>query len=423
MPDIKPFCGLLYNTSRVDIAEVVAPPYDVITNLQQQELYECSPYNVVRLVLNRDKDPYISAAKYLNEWRKTQIVISDSEPAIYVLSQTFTLSDGAQVDRKGFIAACRLEEFGKGSVYPHEKTHSGPKEDRFRLFQSTNSMFSQIFSLYSDPESALDVHLNMVMANHPSLDVTFEGVRNRLWKLTNERTILAIADELRSQRAFIADGHHRYETALAFRDAKRLQNPHHSGKESYNFVPMFFTNMHDPGLVILPTHRLLHSKPGFQPQKFLKALHQFFHVEGCSSLPQLMTLLSQCPRHSFGLILSTESHYSLLRLIDRSPNTKQSRVPEIVRQLDVSVLHDIIFKQVLGMSEEEQAKKLFIDYEKDSFRAAKAVEEGRAQAAFLMNPTPIEQVRSVAVAGFVMPQKSTYFYPKLLSGLVMYSFA
>ena len=340
---------------------------------------------------------------------------------MYVIAQEFSLPGDKRFSRRGFVAACRLEEFGKGSVYPHEKTLAKPKEDRFRLFQATHAMFSQIFCLFPDPVNFVSDYLNFVMTASPIFDVEFENTHTRMWSVKDDSIVLSIAEFMKHQRVLVADGHHRYETAIMYKDAERLRNPHHTGKEPYNFVPVFFTSMNDPGLIILPTHRLLHSMNGFQQGDFLRQVGEIFDVNVVESPAILLKRLTDTSSISFGLLLPEEPYCVFLSLNGKG-RIKVSHLPPVVSQLDVTILHRLIFQEMLGMSPEAQEKKLYLEYVKEIADAKEAVRSGRAQAAFLMNATRIEQVRAVAEAGLVMPQKSTYFYPKLLSGTVIYSF-
>ncbi len=421
MPDIKSFPALLYNPRKVALDEVVAPPYDVISARQQDELHQRSPYNVIRLILGLGENRYENAARDLERWIRERVVVADSRPSLYAVSQRFALPGGTMVERYGFIGACKLTEFGKGSIYPHERTHSKPKEDRLQLFQATHTMFSQIFAMYADPEGRIDRHLEVVMNNPPIGEADFEGIRNRLWRIDDQRIAFAIEEHIHRQRVFVADGHHRYETALMYCNSRRMQNPNHTGKEAYNFVPMFFANMNNPGLVVLPTHRLIHSLPEFNGTRFLADLRGLFDVTSFEYFEQLSQALSEETEHAFGLVLPEIHMFSVLRLKDSRALEKMG-VPTILAQLDVTILHALVLKDILHLSDEDEEQKTFLDYEKDVSLAAEAVRSGRVQAAILMNPTRVEQVRAVAEAGYVLPQKSTYFYPKLLSGLVMYSF-
>lgn len=421
MPEIKPFRAIMYNPGRVKMPDVVAPPYDVISKDRQQQLYKLSPYNVVRLILAREEDPYASAASHFEQWKRERVLTQESEPGIYVLQQSFATADGTGIVRLGFIAACRLEEFGRGSIHPHEQTHPGPKEDRLRLLKATGAMFSQIFTLYPDPEHELDRHLDAQTRRAPDVEVEFDGIRNRMWKIYDSGFFLALAAFLKSQRVLVADGHHRYETALVYSNARRLENPRHSGTEPYNFIPMYFTNINDPGLVILPTHRIVHGIPGFSEKRILDELKGSFEMRFEDSEADLIRSLAARTEGAFGLILPGDPGFVLLSYRNgKVPGAAD--VPSLLARLDVTILHSVIMRKILGISEADQERKLHLDYEQDAGRAVKIVRGGRAQAAFLLNPTRIEMLRAIAEAGFTMPQKSTYFYPKLLSGLVTYSF-
>lgn len=418
MPDIRPFKGILYNSKKNFIPDVVAPPYDVISPEQQAQLYDKNPYNIVRLILGREQNRYISAAQYFTTWVNEKILLQDEEPSIYVLAQTFH-HGGKEIRRSGFVAACRLEEFGKGSVFPHEKTYPGPKADRLQLFESTNAMFSQIFGLYADPNHRLDKFIQI--NDPPDVEVEFDGVQNQLWRLGDPIAVASIQEFIKNEKIFVADGHHRYETALHYRDAKRLNNPDHNGREPYNFVPMFLTNMLDAGLLILPTHRLLHDLKGFDPVAFLNDLKQYFHTAAQTSEEELLQNLEKKQSQSFGLVFSQNPSFVLIWLKKESMlNIKE--VAKTVLQLDVELLHSFVLKHILHLSDDSQQAKLHLGYEHDAMKAIHSVRRGEAQMAFLMNPTRIEQVRAIALSGDSMPQKSTFFYPKLLSGLVMYSF-
>jgi len=421
MPEIIPFRGFRYNQSKVDIHDVVAPPYDVIPPEQQERLYDRSPYNVVRLILGREADRYASSAATLKQWISEAILMRDPNPAFYVLHQEFGGDDGKPITRKGFVALCRLEEFEKKIVLPHEKTLAKPKEDRFKLFKATNSNFSQIFSFYSDPEKKIDRMLNGVAKTKPAIDVSYDDVRNSVWTVTDNDVIQNIRAAIAEKQVLIADGHHRYETALAYRDWMRSNAAHHTGREPYNYVMMFFTNVDDEGLVIYPTHRLIHSLPLFDRGKFLESVERFFIVREYKDEEAIMIALASSSVPSFGLLMGGDSTVYLLSLKPTTLPTEIVRdpLPPEVKELDVTILHSLILKDLLGISMEAQEQKRNLNYVRDAQEAYQSVLKGHAQLAFVMNATKIHQVRSVARAGFTMPQKSTYFYPKLVSGLVM----
>ena len=421
MATIRPFKAIRYNQSKISMANVVAPPYDVITPEQQDGYYAKDPYNVVRLILGREEDRYSAAAAAYAEWQKNGILVRENAPSIYPLVQTFKTTEGKSVQRKGFIALCRLEEFEKKIVLPHEKTLSKAKEDRFKLFKATNSNFSQVFTLYSDPGKKIDTVIDPVHSTAPVVDVEFESVRNQLWAMNDPTAIAAIAAELEPKQVLIADGHHRYETGLAYRDLMRSQNPNHTGKELYNYIMMFFTNLDDEGLVIFPTHRVMHSLQKFDGGALISTLQKHFDVQVYPT-PQAMTdALRQFPRFAYGFVSHHSPKFYVARLKNESDfaTLVPDNLPGEVKGLDVVLLHHYIIRELLGVSQEAQEKKLNIHYLQSIHESVDEVASGKAQVAFFVNPTKIEQVRAVAKSGNTMPQKSTFFYPKLISGLVL----
>lgn len=424
MPDIKPFRAISYNPSSVNIADVVAPPYDVISPQRQDELYAASPYNVVRLDFGKEEDRYTSAAKLLGKWLADGILIQDETPAIYAVVQEFSTPSGKLLQRYGFVALCRLEEFGKGSILPHEKTLSRPKEDRLQLLQTTHAAFSQVFCVYDDPKRTVETLLrHHCQKNPPAIDVSFENVQNRVWKIVETEKVETIRKLMSRQKVLVADGHHRYETALEFQKTMIEKNPAYTGNESYNFIMMYFANMHDRGLIILPTHRLVYDLTAFSPKNLLQQLSLYFRVDRQSHLDELLSALRRKQRHTFGLILGDEPRYHLFSLMHENHlrSIVPPKIPHVLRELDVTILHAAVLEKILGIPSDVQKQKLHLVYTKDAHEAEDAVAKGNAQAAFLMNPPSLDQIRTVAEAGKTMPQKSTYFYPKLLSGLIMYS--
>jgi uncharacterized protein (DUF1015 family) len=419
MAHIVPFKGIRYSQAKVEMKHVVAPPYDIISPEQQNRLYDESPYNVVRLILGREEDRYTSAAGYYSKWRDEKILFQDPEPTLYLLAQTFTDQDGSKIVRKGFIGACELVEIDKKIVLPHEKTLSKPKADRLNLMKATMANFSQIFGLYADPDQALGKIIDKTMQYEPHIDVTFEAVRNRLWIITGNEDIAYIRQHMKDKQILIADGHHRYETALAYREIRKSQNPAHAGTEPYNYVMMFFTNMYDEGLVIYPTHRVLHSMKDFERDRLIADLKRFYSVEEVSGPERLKASLNSKKRYAFGLVVAGTQYLVYLNNTSDVEHILPAGMPAEVKALDVTILHTHIFGSLLHISVEAQEQKLYLDYIKDFDETIRAVEAGNVQAGFLMNPTPIEQVQNVARAGYTMPQKSTYFYPKLISGLVI----
>ncbi len=419
MPSIKPFAAVRYNPSMVDPAVVVAPPYDVIDDPLREALYRRDPRNIVRLILAKGADPYADAARDLGRWMRDGLLAADAEPALYLLEQQWTFPGGEPGRRTGFIAACHLEDFG-GAVLPHEKTHSGPKEDRLRLMQATGMMFSQIFSLYADPSGELEGRFAGARSGKPAADLLHDGVVNRLWVCRDASVLLAAAEFLRERRVLIADGHHRYETALAFRNAMRLQNPSHTGTEPYNFVPMYFSNLNDPAMLVLPTHRLLHSIPGFSAGGLLRDLGEYFTLDSFGTPEGLVGRLASGAVAELGLGFPGGKGWFLLRPKPAADRLLE-QLPVVVSRLDVTLLHTVVLGGILGLSAASQEKRENLVYERDLPEILRMLSrDERFQAVFFMKAPPVEQVMRAAEAGQTMPQKTTYFYPKLLSGLVNY---
>lgn len=421
MATIKAFRGIRYNQMKVTMANVVAPPYDVISPEQQNGYYAKDQFNVIRLILGREEDRYSSAAKSYVEWQDSDVLLRDLTPSIYPLVQTFTSLDGVQIQRKGFIALCRLEEFEKKIVLPHERTLSKAKEDRFKLFKATKSNFSQVFSLYSDPEKKIDQYLNPVHSTYPVIDVEFDGVKNQLWQISDPMVVDGIAALMEPKQVLIADGHHRYETGLAYRDLMRLQNPNHTGKELYNYIMMFFTNLDDEGLVIFPTHRVIHSLPTYDGAALTAKLQEHFTLQVFPTPQMMINAQKQADRFTFGFVSNHSSKFFTASLKNESllKTLVTDELPKEVRELDVVLLHNHILRNLLGISQDAQDKKLNIHYIQNVHECIEEVASGASQIAFFVNPTKIDQVRAVAKSGNVMPQKSTFFFPKLISGLVL----
>lgn len=421
MATVKPFKAIRYNQSKVSIASVVAPPYDVISPEQQNGYYKQDPYNVIRLILGREEDRYASAAVTYEQWQKEEVLLRDAKPSIYPLIQTFKGLDGTTIRRKGFVALCRLEEFDKKIVLPHEKTLSKAKEDRFKLFKATRSNFSQVFTLYSDPEQNVDAIITSAYSQRPAIDVEFEKVRNQLWVIDDPGVISKVTSEMSPKQVLIADGHHRYETGLAYRDLMRSHNPNHTGNELYNFIMMFFTNLDDEGLVIFPTHRVLHSLPSFNGNDLISKLRHDFDVEMYPTEQMMIKALGSFERFAYGVVSKHSSKFFVAHLKNDSllDSLVKDQLPDEVKRLDVVLLHNYIIRDLLGVSQEAQEKKLNIHYIQNVHECVGEIAGGTSDIAFFVNPTKIEQVRAVSKSGNTMPQKSTFFYPKLISGLLI----
>ena len=421
MADIQPFKAIYYNTEIVkDLSKVVAPPYDVINKEQQQELFKRDPNNIIRLDLNPDPDPYPSAAKEMQRMLKERALVQDSDPAIYPYLQTFKTQDGKTVTRRGFVSWIKLEPFEAGVVLPHEHTLSGPKMDRLKLMTATKASFSQIFSIYGDQGKVLEKEYDRAAKSKPFLEADQDGVNNRIYRIVDKGTVKVFQDLLARIPVYIADGHHRYETALEYQRIMKGKNPKHTGKEAYNYIMMYFTNIFDSGLVVYPTHRILHSLGGFDSKKLMDTVKAHFDMTAKSDVDSLASSLLSAGDHAYGMVLPEKKYY-LMKLKPGSDvlSIVKENVPAPVKRLDVTLLHDYVLTQTLGISKEAQEKKLNLNYTIDRHEVDEAVQSGKGQLGFILNSTKVEQVKEVADAGAVMPQKSTYFYPKLLSGLLL----
>lgn len=419
MATIRPFKAIYYNQKITDLSKVVAPPYDVIDRKLQEELYRNSPYNIVRLDLNRESDPYLSAARELETMLKQNILLVDDNECIYPYFQTFHEIEGREVTRRGFVAWIKLEPFESGVVLPHERTLSKPKEDRLKLMLSTNATFSQIFGLYSDKEMKAEAIYESLRHSQPFLSAEYDGVKNVIYRLKDESIISIFKELMSNHQVYIADGHHRYETALEYQKIMKSKNPSHTGNEPYNFIMMYFTNIFDSGLVVYPTHRIVHSLEHFNKNEFINKVSEVFELQSIGSIEELATGLKYAHEYSFGLVLPKKEYYLMTTHKDKNVmKVIKEDLPAPVKKLDVTLLHDYVLDQVLGISKAAQERKLNINYTIERLEVDEAVQSGNAQLGFLLNPTRVQQVQEVAQAHAVMPQKSTYFYPKLLSGIL-----
>ena len=417
MAEVLPVRGLLYDPARAGpLDALVAPPYDVVSEAERTALAARSPYNIVRVDLPRG-DPdrkYEDAARELRRWVDEGILRRDASPAFYRYHQMFS-AGGREHTRKGFICRIRLRRFEEGVVLPHERTLSGPRLDRLALARACRTHLSQVFGLYSDPAGSIDAELAALEGRAPELEARLgDGVVHRLWRLTDSAAHGRIAAAMADRKVYIADGHHRYETMLALRDELRPRA--RSPRSSIEFGSMFLTSMDDPGLIILPTHRVVHGLQGFELPRFVDRLRSRFEVRELP--PSSAGALRAPPERGEGsYLLASQGRFFSLTL--RQGEETAVPAPEPLRRLDVPILHALILEEILGIDRAAQERQANLRYLKD-FQAA--LEESRhpdVQAVFLLNPTRIEQLKTVADAGEVMPQKSTFFFPKLASGLVL----
>jgi uncharacterized protein (DUF1015 family) len=428
---IAPFRGVRYNPEFVpDLSQVIAPPYDVISSSECEALYAQHPQNVARLILgkeglaNHEKTGfYQTAANLYRQWLQQGFLKPDQKPAVYVVDQTFALF-GAQHTRRGFMARILLEEFGKGSIHPHEETISAPKADRLRLMRACHANFSPIFGLYPDDGSRVTGLLAEATRREPDASAQDrEGVEVNIWRLDDPGLCVVLADLLRDKPIFIADGHHRYETAITYRNETRGGDSSRLGDKPCDWTMMTCVALEDAGLVILPTHRVVRKGSSVRPADVLQKLERDFVVDrepaGVEGTLNWMRLSGE-GMHRFGMYCGERNQCFRLQLRPKTDLAENMpRRGEAWQNLGVSILHYLVIGDVLGIPFESLGATKEIEYFKDAEKAAKAVRGEVGGFAFFLNPTPISALQAVASARETMPPKSTYFYPKLVTGLVI----
>jgi len=409
MAEVRGFRGVRYVKAKVgEMDAVVSPPYDVISPDERRWYCERHPNNIVRLILPEENgDKYQNAAKCLDEWLKAGVLARDPEPSIYAIEEAFEI-EGHLKKRFGFVCLMRLEDFGTG-VLPHENVLAKPLEDRLNLTRATRANFDSIFCLDADGRATELIRPST--SGGPDASATDKaGVRTDLWRISDPETIRKVSDLLAGGPVVIADGHHRYSAALAYRNEMRAANG--SGPDApHEFIMVTLVSLDDEGLVILPTHRLVRNIEGFDPDAFRSRLGEFFEIEEAEpeNLMQYVELLGS---HTFGVHLGGRS--CVIRL---KPDIALEQ--SALKQLDVTILHSLILEKILGIGAEALAAQANLTYMRDADKAVQSVDSGEYQIALLMNPPEVEEVKAVAAAGGKMPQKSTFFYPKLLTGMVL----
>ncbi|HEX3375204.1 MAG TPA: DUF1015 domain-containing protein [Edaphobacter sp.] len=464
MARLYPFRALRYDPARVNLEAVVTQPYDKITPAMQQRYYEASPYNLVRVILGKhepgDTEPqeflppgekahnvYTRAAEYLNAWRKDQILAEESEPAIYGYSQTYTVPGTSETrERRGFIALGHLYDYAEKVVYRHEQTFPKHKSDRMALFKATRAYCEQIYMLYSDPAFTAEKLIfqgsfpNGFDDNPADLAITDEyGVVHRVWKLTDPGLINLLLTAMRDKKLIIADGHHRYETSVAYakersaqlklplnqpRDEDEKLSPGHLPSPAFPEAAMMmtFVNMDAPGITILPTHRVVEGIENFSSPDFITKASAFYTITELTdseSPSDLIARLTQSPGDSF-IAVTGDGNY-VLTPKPESISPLLTSLPPKQRQLGVAQLHAVVLDHLLGLTEDKIRATGHIQYLREAGEAVSLVESGEANIAFLIKPITLDQLKDVSLSGEVMPQKSTDFYPKLLSGLAIYT--
>jgi uncharacterized protein (DUF1015 family) len=432
MAEIIPFKALRYDPHQVKLEDVLTQPYDKITPELQGKYYERSPHNLVRIILGKTGETdtehfnvYTRAAEYLHDWRAAGLLKQDAEPGIYIYGQTFTVPGTRELtERRGLIALGRLHDYSDGVVFRHEQTLAKPRQDRLNLLRATRAHFGQIFMLYNDPQGEVEALLQPKTEDDPETSVLDEyETLHRLWRVDNPALIAAVQAKMHDKKLLIADGHHRYETALAYRNERRAEIAKANPNAPHEYVMMTLIPMESRGLVILPTHRIVHGLPAFDRESMLESAGRFFDIDRIDLRTEnrsATTLLGEAGANGTAFVAVTRQGPYLLRAKKGAIHNALGEVSAQQRELDVVQLHRIMLERILGISEDAIRNQEHVKYERDAFQAISWVRQG-ANVAFLMNPAKIEQVRDIAFAGDVLPQKSTDFYPKLLSGLAIYA--
>jgi uncharacterized protein (DUF1015 family) len=444
MARIYPFRAWRYSPSAVRLEDVVTQPYDKISPAMQQAYYQRSPYNLVRIILGlpelfdaeRGESVYSRAARDFRAWREQSVLVQEKDPSVFAYSQQFKVP-GTEIvkERRGFIALGRLHEYSEQVVFRHEQTLSKPKSDRLNLLKATHAHFGQIFMLYSDPAGSVE----KILYEDPGpaeAEVTDEyGVLHRLWRVSDPAAIRLLTTAMADKKLIIADGHHRYETALNYSKEHAAAHPAPAEHNPSDLpqppfpeaaVMMTFVNMDADGLVILPTHRVVHSlagpnHAGFDPVAFASAAKEFFTVEPLAEADASSYINLLGRQQGTAFVAVTRAGALLLRSNPEPIAAALADLPERQRNLDLTHLHSIVLHRLLGLDAEKVREQTNLRYLRDAAEAVEQVRRGEADVTFLTNPVTMEQLREVAFAGDVMPQKSTDFFPKLLSGLTIYA--
>ncbi|RPH47815.1 MAG: DUF1015 domain-containing protein [Desulfobacteraceae bacterium] len=437
MAEVIPFKGILYNPEKIiRMADVATPPYDVISKDEQINFHKKHPQNIIRLILGNETENddeksnrYTRAADFFKNWISEEILIRDKIPAFYITSLEFTV-DGISIKRFGLIALVRLETFEKGVILPHEKTYSKVKSERLQLMKACHANFSPVFSLYSGKVDALNLLHNEVCSQSPCSDFTDDkGHRHRLWKITDPDITTSISASFINKILYIADGHHRYETALNYKEWESKNNKQFSSDHPANFIMMYLCSMEDPGLIILPAHRLLTCADDSNISDFIQKTSEYFDIRRIQSdknEPEkarslfISSLRSEEGTNKIGVLLKNNNNFYILSLKVGIISEKYgNEIPESLMNLDVTVLTRLILMEILGMDQTGLDNEKLVSYSSSDKETMENISSGRYDIAFILNPTKIEQVRKIAGEGLIMPRKSTYFYPKVITGQVL----
>jgi len=440
MANITPFKGIRYNPEKIkNLADVYTPPYDVISKTEQQYFYDRHPNNIIRLILgittanDTDTDnPHTRASNYFNTWLSDNILLQGSSPAIYLTSVQFSTNNHDSVTRYGMIVLVGLEPFEKGIILPHEKTFSKVKSERLNLMKACHANFSPIFSLYSDQKNTILKRLKEQASKQlPDMDfIDYKGLRHGLWRITEEPVLRFVGDAMADKTLFIADGHHRYETALNYRSWLSKGDPDFSARHPANFVMMYLSCMDEPGLTILPAHRMLKGFDNSTLDSFVRKADKYFDITTLTFNENdkkeirnkfLLSLKANSSEKTIGICIKHHPEFYLLK--ERPKVMEQlfsNELSESLINLDVTVLTRLVFMEILGLDQEMLDNEKMISYTSNAEEAIDAVASNSCDIAFILNPTKIEQVKRVAEEGLIMPRKATYFYPKVIVGQVMH---
>lgn len=437
MAVIAPFRGLRYNPERVqDFDRVVIPPYDVISPAEQETFHGLSPHNMIRLELGMTQpgdtgrnNAHTRAAEYLAQWRHEGVLVQDPEPAVYYYELDYSLPTGMET-RYGFMALLRLEDFDSGAVKPHERTFKTVKAERLSLMLATHANLSPVFAVYSDPEGVVNQSLQNGRRDEPAMSFSDRnGMTHRVWKVANLEAIRRVRGLMADKPLFIADGHHRYETALNYRNLMRERYPQAGPRAAFEYIMVYLSHLEQKGLTILPTHRLLRNLDSIDLQAFLQRAEEFFHVSSFALTESgkadwLSSLRNGVGRKqtAIGFFGKHASDYYLFKVKPEPVSAFLSRqgIPMVLQDLDVAVLDQLVLRKLMGLSESYLSDKSNVYFSHDFAEAIQETRSCTCDAAFLINPTRIDQVQRVATAGEVMPHKSTYFYPKVGSGIAIH---
>lgn len=423
MAEIKAFRGLRYTEKAGNIGDVCCPPYDIISTEQRKAYLDKNANNIIRLELpktaDEDDSAYGKALACLNNWLDNEILKRDDKEGIYIYEMDFS-ANGGNYSVKGYISLVRLEEFSKGIILPHEETLSKAKTDRFNLMCATGCNFSQIYSLYMDEDGGAYAIIDASSKGQPDSQFTdADGVTHKLWCVYDKDVQRKLIDKMADKKLYIADGHHRYETALNY---KKFVAENKTDLGTSEYVCMMLVNMENPGLVVFPTHRIVRDLPSYNYDEVIEKCRDYFEITPFLNREKGEIGLAdsyKADKKAF-VLFNGDNNYTLLVLKDEEAMKKlMPNCSEALRGLDVSVLHTLVLERIFGIDKENMAKQINLTYTRSADEAIAAVDGKRANCCFLLNPTRVSEIRDVALAGEKMPQKSTYFYPKLTTGLVM----